>query len=92
LYRASPFGGGGMILSKQTLKRLLEPIHCSDTNNTVEWFRQLDLNLLGGQGVFRNGMTMGELIYQFYISIPIVLLVNGHWPTLLITTTWANVT
>jgi hypothetical protein len=94
LYRVSPFGGGGVILSKQTLQRLLQPMHCptpsaddsaataatADSNNsrTDEWCRQLDRNLLGEHDVFRNGMTMGELIYQFYNRRPNCFI--SDWP------------
>jgi len=85
LYRVGHFGGGGIIISKGTLKqRMMAPIFCADgaDEKGSGWNKhvcnQLERNLLGEKHLFTEGMTIFHLIEAFYSQDPNCFL--SDWP------------
>jgi hypothetical protein len=76
-----PFGGFGTILSHTVIRNLIEPIHCTTTTTTntattttttsgLLGFVQaacwrLQQNLMGELEYFHNGMSIGDLMYEY---------------------------
>lgn len=89
-----PFGGFGLIFTKGTLERLSQPITCNgggDRNMSV-WEKSvcsdaLANNLIGEKELFRNGMSLSELIEAYVNTEKFVdhkkwtrgFCFHGHW-------------
>ena len=71
-----PYGGFGTIMSRTVIQNLIRPIHCtSDSNNdsinnaglgfvqAACW--RLQQNLMGEFEYFRDGMSIGDLMYEY---------------------------
>ena len=67
------YGGFGSFLSRATVRRLMQPIDCSEVNSDgvvkdpfarlACW--RLDRNAIGEKPFFENGMSVADLMYQF---------------------------
>jgi Fringe-like len=68
-----PFGGFGTIMSRTVIRNLIQPIHCkSDSKNEYTGFGfvraacwRLQQNLMGELEYFRDGMSIGDLMYVY---------------------------
>ena len=68
-----PFGGFGYFLSKASIQRLIEPIHCNGTSESPsDMCQQIQKNLFQEARLFQSGMRVGELMYRFTASEPYI--------------------
>jgi hypothetical protein len=64
-----PWGGFGLLLSRDVLQRLIQPIDCVGQQNqeTCELIR---MNMIGEQSVFKSGMSLIELAHAYVHAAP----------------------
>jgi hypothetical protein len=86
-----PYGGFGSFLSRAAIQRLLKPIHCTTTTTTTTttthiadpftrlacW--RLQLNEMGERPFFRDGMSVGDLMYRYASDQPYSNVANWTW-------------
>lgn len=81
---AFPYGGFGTFLTRAAIARLLEPIQCNDDSTSpttvfVQWACwRLEQNVLGERVIFRNGMTLMDLMYAYATFLPFTGV--DEWP------------
>jgi hypothetical protein len=68
-----PLGGYGSFLLRAAIQRLIHPIDCSakdpDPFTRLNCWR-LSLNYIGEANVFRNGMSVSDLMFQYSTTSP----------------------
>jgi hypothetical protein len=75
LHFVFPYGGFATLLSQAALQRLVQPVYCQNTNDTENSFARsvcwrLQQNLMGELHFFRDGMSVGDLMYQYSLNLP----------------------
>lgn len=69
-----PIGGVGSILTRATIEKVMQPIHCNATTERDEFTRwacwRLDQNHVGEKQFFRDGMSVGDLMYAYSAGLP----------------------
>jgi hypothetical protein len=81
-----PYGGFGSFLSREAIHRLLKPIHCATTTTThiADPFTRLacwrlQLNEMGELPFFRDGMSVGDLMFRYASDQPYNNVANWTW-------------
>ena len=82
-FRFSPYGGAGTVWNKESIERILQPIHCNTTPENVSDAKREDLrhfikkvcarvqeNLIMEKTIFREGMRMFEFVEQVFHHAP----------------------
>lgn len=73
---AFPYGGFGSILTRKTIENLVRPIYCDEKlNPDPDGFTRLACwrlaqNLVGEKEFFREGMSVGDLMYEYSSGLP----------------------
>lgn len=70
-----PFGGWGTIFSKGALQSLTQPLHCSSASRNTSVFgkticSQLLKNQIGEYQVYRDGMSLAEIMHAYAFNEP----------------------
>jgi Glycosyltransferase 61 len=71
-----PIGGMGSILTRATIEKIMQPIHCqnvdeSTVNPFVQWACwRLNENLVGEARFFKDGMSVSDLMYAYASGLP----------------------
>jgi hypothetical protein len=82
-----PYGGFGSFLSRAALQRLLKPIYCtsaSSSSHIADPFTRLacwrlQLNEMGELPFFRDGMSVGDLMFRYASKQPYSNVANWTW-------------
>jgi hypothetical protein len=85
-----PYGGFGSFLSRAALQRLLKPIYCTVASSSASvshiadpftrlacW--RLQLNEMGELPFFRDGMSVGDLMFRYASEQPYSNVANWTW-------------
>jgi hypothetical protein len=68
-----PIGGVGSILTRAAIEKLMKPIYC-EANDPDQFTRlacwRLDQNLIGEKDFFLEGLSVGDLMYEYTARLP----------------------
>jgi hypothetical protein len=71
---AFPIGGFGSILTRGAVERLMKPIYCDGSSAEDDFTRlacwRLNLNHVGEKDYFKEGMSIGDLMYKYSAELP----------------------
>ncbi|CAB9512930.1 expressed unknown protein [Seminavis robusta] len=72
------FGGYGTVFNKASLQKLAKPIHCTQ-DDSKEACAQVKRNMVGEEKLFREGMSVLDLIHAFVSHEPYKEFPKNNW-------------